>query len=80
MEQNSVSVEVLRPVDYDIVYSVWSDMTMHGWEKKRWLKPLVRARKRPRLLDLGRLVGFKGCPGAAFTVVQAVSGRPRRKP
>ena len=26
MEQNGVSVEELRPVDYDIAYGVWPDM------------------------------------------------------
>ena len=30
MEKNDVSVEVLRPVDYDIAYGVWPDMKEHG--------------------------------------------------
>ena len=36
MEKNGVAVEVLRPVDYDIAYGVWPDMTEHGWEKDDW--------------------------------------------
>lgn len=36
MEKNGVSVEVLRPVDYDIAYGVYPDMTEHGWEKDEW--------------------------------------------
>src|SRR5215204_414806 len=36
MESHGVSVEELRPVDYDIAYGVWSDMTMHGWERDEW--------------------------------------------
>jgi len=36
MEKNRVSVEVLRPVDYDIAYGVWPDMTEHGWEADDW--------------------------------------------
>ena len=36
MEKNGVSVEVLRPVDYDIAYGVWGDMTEHGWEQDDW--------------------------------------------
>ena len=36
MEKNGVSVEVLRPVDYDIAYGVWPDMTEHGWDKDAW--------------------------------------------
>ena len=36
MEKNGVSVDVLRPVDYDIAYGVWADMTEHGWEKDDW--------------------------------------------
>ncbi len=36
MEENSISVEVLRPVDYDVAYGVWPDMTEHGWERDEW--------------------------------------------
>ena len=36
MEKNGVSVEVLRPVDYDIAYGVYPDMTDHGWEVDDW--------------------------------------------
>ena len=36
MEKNGVSVEVLRPVDYDIAYGVYPDMTGHGWERDEW--------------------------------------------
>ena len=37
MEKNQVSVEVLRPVDYNIAYGVYPDMKEHGWEKDDWL-------------------------------------------
>jgi hypothetical protein len=30
MENHGVSVEELRPVDYDIAYGVWPDMQEHG--------------------------------------------------
>ncbi len=36
MEKSGVSVEVLRPVDYDIAYGVYPDMTEHGWAKDAW--------------------------------------------
>ncbi len=36
MEKNGVTVDVLRPIDYDIAYGVWPDMTEHGWEKDEW--------------------------------------------
>lgn len=36
MEKKGVSVEVLRPVDYNIAYGVYGDMTQHGWEKDEW--------------------------------------------
>ena len=36
MEKNGVSVEFLRPVDYDIAYGVMLDMKEHGWEKDDW--------------------------------------------
>jgi len=36
MEKNGVTCEVLRPVDYDIAFGVWPDMTEHGWKKDDW--------------------------------------------
>lgn len=36
MEKNGVAVEMLRPVDHDIAYGVWPDMTEHGWERDEW--------------------------------------------
>ncbi len=36
MEKNGVKVDVLRPVDYQIAYGVYSDMTERGWEKDEW--------------------------------------------
>jgi len=36
METNNVSVEMLRPVDYDIAPGVYPDMTEHGWAKDDW--------------------------------------------
>lgn len=36
MEKNGVTVDCLRPVDYDIAYGVWPDMTKNGWEKDDW--------------------------------------------
>jgi multimeric flavodoxin WrbA len=36
MEKNGVTVEVLRPVDFNIAYGVWPDMTEHGWDNDDW--------------------------------------------
>jgi multimeric flavodoxin WrbA len=36
MEKNAVSVEVLRPVDYDIAYGVYPDMTRQGCAVDDW--------------------------------------------
>ncbi len=36
MENSGMSVDVLRPVDYDIAFGVWPDMTEHGWESDDW--------------------------------------------
>ena len=33
MEKNGVSVECLRPVDFQIATGVWPDMTEHGWDQ-----------------------------------------------
>ncbi len=36
MEKNGVTVEVIRPVDYDIASGVYPDMTEHGWARDDW--------------------------------------------
>jgi len=36
MEKNGVTVEALRPVDFDIAYGVYSDMTTQGWDTDNW--------------------------------------------
>jgi multimeric flavodoxin WrbA len=38
MEKNSVSVEVLRPIDYTIAYGVYPDMKEYGADKDDWPK------------------------------------------
>ncbi len=36
MEKNGVRVEVLRPVDYELAFGVYPDMTEQGWERDDW--------------------------------------------
>jgi multimeric flavodoxin WrbA len=36
LERNGVAVELLRPVDYDLAFGVYPDMTEHGWETDEW--------------------------------------------
>lgn len=38
MQKNSVFVELLRPVNYDIAYGIYPDMTEQGWDKDDWPK------------------------------------------
>jgi multimeric flavodoxin WrbA len=38
MEANGVQTELLRPVDYDLAFGVYGDMTEHGWKKDDWPK------------------------------------------
>ena len=45
MERNGVSVEELRPVDYDIAPGVWPDMREHGWEKDDWPEIYEKVKK-----------------------------------
>ena len=35
-EANDVSVEVIRPVDHDIAFGVYPDMTEQGWAADAW--------------------------------------------
>ena len=54
MERNKVSVEVLRPVDYNIAYGVYPDMTDQGWAQDDWpeMYENVKAADRPRTTEL----------------------------
>lgn len=36
MQRNGISVQVIRPVDHDIAFGVYPDMTEHGWESDDW--------------------------------------------
>ncbi len=36
MEKNKVSVDALRPVDHEVAYGVYPDMTEHGFKKDEW--------------------------------------------
>ena len=36
MESNGVSVEVARPVDFNLAFGVWPDMTENGWDRDDW--------------------------------------------
>ena len=36
MEKNGVTVELLRPVDFEVASGVWPDMREHGWERDDW--------------------------------------------
>ena len=36
MRKHGMSVTSLRPVDYDLAYGVYPDMTEHGWETDQW--------------------------------------------
>jgi multimeric flavodoxin WrbA len=45
MEKNGVSVDELRPVDYDIAPGVWPDMREHGWEKDDWPEIYEKVKK-----------------------------------
>jgi len=36
LEKNGVNVEVIRPVDYNLAFGVYGDMTEHGWDVDDW--------------------------------------------
>ena len=36
LEAQGVTCEVLRPVDHDIAFGVYPDMTEHGWDSDAW--------------------------------------------
>ena len=36
MEKSGVSVEVLRPVDFDLAFGVYPDMREHAWQQDDW--------------------------------------------
>jgi multimeric flavodoxin WrbA len=45
MEKSGVSLEELRPEDYDIAPGVWPDMKEHVWEKDDWPEIYEKVKK-----------------------------------
>lgn len=45
MEKVGVTVEVLRPVDYNIAYGVYPDMKEQGWDHDDWQKLYNKVKK-----------------------------------
>ena len=45
MEKVGVSVEVMRPVDYNIAYGVYPDMTKQGWDHDDWPQIYEKVKK-----------------------------------
>lgn len=42
MEKNGAQTETIRPVDHDIAYGVYEDMTEHGWSRDDWPRLLAK--------------------------------------
>ncbi len=42
LEANRVTVDVIRPVDHQIAFGVYPDMTEHGWSQDEW--PPIQAK------------------------------------
>ncbi len=38
LEKNKVACEIIRPVDYEIAFGVYPDMTKKGWVKDEWVE------------------------------------------
>ena len=38
LEKNGIETTYIRPVDYDLAFGVYPDMTEHGWDKDDWPK------------------------------------------
>ena len=45
MEKNGITVEVLRPIDYDIATGVYPDMTEQGWDTDDWPQIYEKVKK-----------------------------------
>lgn len=52
MEKNQIQTTLLRPVDHQIAFGVYGDMTQHGWARDDW--PLIYAQvKEADILVIG---------------------------
>jgi len=52
MEKNDISAEVLRPVDYDLAFGVYPNMTERSWDKDDWPQ-IYKKVKKANILILG---------------------------
>ena len=64
MEKNGVSVELLRPIDYEIAFGVYPHMKKRGWEKDDWPQIYVKVKARTFFSSALRSGGARSHPSA----------------
>lgn len=74
MEANKVSVEILRPVDFDIPPGVYPDMRQKGWNKDDW--PMIFAKvKKADILVLGSPIWLGDKSSICTKVIERLYGQ-----
>lgn len=76
MARSGVTVEALRPVDFEIAFGVWPNMTEHGWARDDWLQ-LYAEVQRADILVVGTPINPSATP-CLHRRTRAGSVRPAR--
>ncbi len=73
LEANGVQTEVIRPVDHNIAFGVYPDMTEHGWKKDEW--PAIQEKvMNADILILGTPIWLGEKSSVATMVVERLYG------
>ena len=70
MSKNGIDCEVLRPVDYDIAYGVYPDMTEHGFNYDEWPQIYEEKVKKADILIIGTPIWLGDKSSIATKVVE----------
>lgn len=73
MEANGITVEMVRPVDYDIAPGVYPDMTEHGWKRDDW-PPLQKKAMAADILVIGSPIWLGDKSSVCTKVIERLYG------
>ena len=73
MEKSGVNVEVIRPVDHNLAFGVYPDMTEHGWPKDDW-PSLFKKVQAAEILIIGTPIWLGEKSSACTQVIERLYG------
>ncbi len=73
MEQNGVTVEVIRPIDFKVAFGVYADMSDRGWPEDEWPRIYERV-EQANILVLGSSIWLGEKSSVCTQVIERLYG------